>query len=157
MIQIYDAVVGDTTITANRSLYVDFTIPYTDLGVGTIVKDDNRRNMWWFLQPLDTRLWVATTCSFFVIGATIWLIEHPMNEEFQGPWHDVVGSVLWFSFSTLTFSHSNISFFPFLTFSNFPNWDSIRGVWLCILKLITKLNYMALINYLIIMTSRSNN
>ncbi|PWA57972.1 ionotropic glutamate receptor, metazoa [Artemisia annua] len=101
----YDAVVGDTTITANRSLYVDFTIPYTDLGVGTIAKKDNHRNMWWFMEPLDTRMWVTTTFSFFVIGATIWVIEYPTNKEFQGPWHRVVGNVLWFSFSTLTFSH----------------------------------------------------
>ncbi|XP_035844114.1 glutamate receptor 2.2 [Helianthus annuus] len=74
-LQNYDAVVGDTTITANRSLYVDFTIPYTDLGVGTVARDNhNQRKLWWFLEPLDTHMWVATTCSFFIIGATIWAI-----------------------------------------------------------------------------------
>ncbi|XP_076915998.1 glutamate receptor 1.2-like [Bidens hawaiensis] len=105
-IQNYDAVVGDTTITANRSLYVDFTIPYTDLGVGTVAKDyQNLRKIWWFLEPLDAHMWIATTFSFLVIGATIWFIEYPTNPAFQGPWQEVVGPVLWFSFSTLTFSH----------------------------------------------------
>ncbi|KAL8215117.1 hypothetical protein R6Q57_004566 [Mikania cordata] len=105
-LQKYDAVVGDTTITANRSLYVDFTIPYTDLGVGTVIKDDqNSRKIWWFLEPLDTYMWVVTTLSFFIIGATIWFLEHHHQDSaFRGPWHGVVGPVLWFSFSTLTFS-----------------------------------------------------
>ncbi|KAK1428544.1 hypothetical protein QVD17_17380 [Tagetes erecta] len=102
----YDAAVGDITITANRSLYVDFTISYTELGLGTVARDyQNQRKIWWFLEPLDTRMWVATACSFFIIGATIWLIEHPINPTFQGPWQQVVGHALWFSFSTLTFSH----------------------------------------------------
>ncbi|KAF5821964.1 putative periplasmic binding protein-like I [Helianthus annuus] len=108
-LQNYDAVVGDTTITANRSLYVDFTIPYTDLGVGTVARDNhNQRKLWWFLEPLDTHMWVATTCSFFIIGATIWVIEYPINTTFQGPWQEVVGNVLWFSFSTLTYSHTKL-------------------------------------------------
>nr|POE85277.1 glutamate receptor 2.1 [Quercus suber] len=36
-IQKYDAVVGDTTIVSNRSLYVDFTLPYTESGVSMVV------------------------------------------------------------------------------------------------------------------------
>ncbi|KAD3338448.1 hypothetical protein E3N88_33969 [Mikania micrantha] len=105
-LQKYDAVVGDTTITANRSLYVDFTIPYTELGVGTVIKDDqNSRKLWWFLEPLDTYMWVVTTLSFFIIAATIWFLEHHHQDSaFRGPWHGVVGPLLWFSFSTLTFS-----------------------------------------------------
>ncbi|CAK7354074.1 unnamed protein product [Dovyalis caffra] len=44
----YDAVVGDTTITANRSRYVDFTLPYTESGVWMIVpiKDERNKNAW---------------------------------------------------------------------------------------------------------------
>ncbi|KAG6428783.1 hypothetical protein SASPL_106820 [Salvia splendens] len=32
--------------------------------------------------------------------------EIPFNEEFQGPLHQQVGMILWFAFSTLTFSQS---------------------------------------------------
>ncbi|URE08206.1 hypothetical protein MUK42_04415 [Musa troglodytarum] len=35
--QKYDAVVGDVTIRANRSLYVDFTLPFTESGVSMVV------------------------------------------------------------------------------------------------------------------------
>ncbi|XP_034680224.1 glutamate receptor 2.2-like, partial [Vitis riparia] len=49
----YDAVVGDTTIVANRSKYVDFTLPYTESGVSMIVpiKDNKSKSAWVFLKP----------------------------------------------------------------------------------------------------------
>ncbi|XP_075669576.1 glutamate receptor 2.8-like isoform X2 [Castanea sativa] len=65
-IQKYDAVVGDTTIVANRSLYVDFTLPYTESGVSMVVlvKDDVRKNLWIFLKPLSLTLWLTTGVAF---------------------------------------------------------------------------------------------
>ncbi|XVE71310.1 hypothetical protein DITRI_Ditri10aG0141200 [Diplodiscus trichospermus] len=50
----YDAVVGDITIVANRSLSVDFILPYTEFGVSMIVsiRDKNEKNAWVFLKPL---------------------------------------------------------------------------------------------------------
>ncbi|KAK9911411.1 hypothetical protein M0R45_035322 [Rubus argutus] len=60
----FDAVVGDITITWNRSQYVDFTVPYTEL------------------------------------------VEHPTNTEFQGTPGKQIGTVLWFSFSTLVFAYT---------------------------------------------------
>ena len=42
-VQKCDALVGDITILASRSLYVDFTLPYTESGVSMIVPIiDNR-------------------------------------------------------------------------------------------------------------------
>ncbi|KAL4298271.1 hypothetical protein GQ457_12G019310 [Hibiscus cannabinus] len=42
----YDAVVGDVTIVANRSLFVDFTLPYTESGVSMLVpiRDNKKKN-----------------------------------------------------------------------------------------------------------------
>ncbi|KAK9282348.1 hypothetical protein L1049_005265 [Liquidambar formosana] len=111
----YDAAVGDFTITANRSSYVDFTLPFTDLGVGMIVRND-RRNMWIFLKPLTAGLWATSACFFILMGIVVWMIEHPINEEFQGPPSQQIGVIFWFAFSTLVFAHrerllSNISRF----------------------------------------------
>uniref|UniRef100_A0A2N9IMB7 Glutamate receptor n=1 Tax=Fagus sylvatica TaxID=28930 RepID=A0A2N9IMB7_FAGSY len=55
----FDAVVGDTTIVANRSSYVDFTLPYSESGVSMVVsmKDNEKKNMWIFLKPLSWDLW----------------------------------------------------------------------------------------------------
>ncbi|XP_073014438.1 glutamate receptor 2.9-like [Typha latifolia] len=103
----FDAVVGDVTIRANRSLYVDFTLPYTESGVSMLVpiKDKSHKDAWTFLQPFSTGLWLATGASFVFTGLVVWFIEHRTNEEFRGPPLQQFGSVFYFSFSTLVFSH----------------------------------------------------
>ncbi|RVW72750.1 Glutamate receptor 2.7 [Vitis vinifera] len=105
-LQKYDAVVGDTTILANRSLYVDFTLPYTESGVSMIVPivDRRRKNAWVFLKPLTWDLWVTSSCLFVFIGFVIWVLEHRVNKDFRGPRSHQVGTIFWFSFSTLVFA-----------------------------------------------------
>ncbi|KAK6158686.1 hypothetical protein DH2020_006000 [Rehmannia glutinosa] len=103
----FDAVVGDITIIANRSQYVDFTLPYTESGVSMVVpiKDDKSKNAWIFLRPLTWELWLTSFCSFIFIGFLIWILEHRTNEDFRGPpWHQV-GMIFWFAFSTMVFAH----------------------------------------------------
>ncbi|XP_030950058.1 glutamate receptor 2.8-like [Quercus lobata] len=105
--QRYDAVVGDITIVANRSLYVDFTLPYSESGVSMVVlvKDDDNKNLWIFLRPLSLNLWLTTSVAFIFTGLVIWVLEHRVNTEFRGPPEQQLGLILWFSFSTLTFAH----------------------------------------------------
>jgi len=108
MMQKVDAVIGDTTITANRSSYVDFTLPYLESGVAMVVaiKDDERRNMWIFLKPLSWNLWLTTCVAFISTGFVVWLLEHRTNEEFRGRRRQQLSMIFWFSFSTLVFAHS---------------------------------------------------
>lgn len=108
--QKYDAVVGDTTIVADRSSYVDFTLPYSESGVSMVVlvKDNERNNFWVFLKPLSLDLWLATFGAFLFTGLVIWVLEHRINSEFRGPLEQQLGTIFWFSFSTLVFAHSNI-------------------------------------------------
>ncbi|KAL4558534.1 hypothetical protein LXL04_036735 [Taraxacum kok-saghyz] len=111
----YDGAVGDITITSNRSLYVDFTLPFTDLGIGTIARN-SKKSMWIFLYPLSADLWITSSCFFLFLGFVIWFIEHRSNEEFQGSTSQQIGTILWFAFSTLVYAHreklqSNISRF----------------------------------------------
>ncbi|PON89450.1 Ionotropic glutamate receptor [Trema orientale] len=103
----FDAVVGDTTITANRSLYVDFTLPYTESGVSMIVpvRDTRSKNAWVFLKPLTRDLWVTSACFFVFIGFVVWVLEHRINEDFRGPASYQIGTSFWFSFSTMVFAH----------------------------------------------------
>lgn len=106
--QNYDAVVGDTTILANRSWFVDFTLPYTDSGVSMVVsiKDNKEKHAWAFLTPLTWDLWVTSACFFVFIGFVIWVLEHRINEDFRGPLEHQVGTSFWFSFSTMVFAQS---------------------------------------------------
>ncbi|XP_058226988.1 glutamate receptor 2.7-like isoform X2 [Rhododendron vialii] len=114
----YDAVVGDITIVSNRSGFVDFTLPYTESGVAMVVpfEDDDRKNAWIFMKPLNSDLWLTTGVFFVFTGFVVWAFEHRVNEEFRGPPSKQVGMIFWFSFSTLVFAHkekliSNLSRF----------------------------------------------
>ncbi|KAK8918561.1 Glutamate receptor 2.8 [Platanthera zijinensis] len=106
-LQNYDAVVGDVTIVANRSLYVDFTLPYTESGVSMLVpvNDNLQKGPWAFLDPLTTDLWAASGVFFIFTGFVVWLLEHRINKEFRGAPSEQLGTVLYFSFSTLVFAH----------------------------------------------------
>ncbi|XP_058102141.1 glutamate receptor 2.7-like [Magnolia sinica] len=117
-LQKYDAVVADTTIIANRSKHVDFTLPYTESGVSMLVpiKDDKSKNAWIFLKPLSRNLWLTSTAAFVVTGFVVWVLEHRINDDFRGPPAHQIGVMFWFSFSTLVFAHkekvvSNLSRF----------------------------------------------
>ncbi|GLT47983.1 hypothetical protein SLA2020_216290 [Shorea laevis] len=114
----YDAAVGDISIIANRSLYVDFTLPYIESDVVMVVpiKNNSNRNALVFLEPLTGDLWVTSTCFFVFIGFVIWVLEHRISEDFRGPPSHQVGTSLWFSFAILVFAHrervvSNLSRF----------------------------------------------
>ncbi|XVF81322.1 hypothetical protein PTKIN_Ptkin15bG0146800 [Pterospermum kingtungense] len=69
-----DAVVGDMTITASRSLYVDFTMSYTDIGVGIVAPNQNK-DMWIIFKPLTPQLWLAIAGFLILSRLVIWLIE----------------------------------------------------------------------------------
>ncbi|PIA55342.1 hypothetical protein AQUCO_00800233v1 [Aquilegia coerulea] len=106
-IQKFDGVVGDITIVANRSLLVDFTLPFTESGVSMVVpiKNDHRKNAWIFLKPLTGDLWLTTGAFFILTGFVVWVLEHRINEEFRGKLTEQVGIIFYFSFSTLVFAH----------------------------------------------------
>ncbi|KAG5225116.1 glutamate receptor [Salix suchowensis] len=102
----FDAVVGDMTIVFNRSLYIDFTLPYTESGVNMIVPiaDNNSKNAWVFMKPLTWDLWVSTLVLFVFIGFVVWVLEHRVNEDFRGSASNQAGASFWFSFSTMVFA-----------------------------------------------------
>ncbi|KAF7830389.1 glutamate receptor 2.8-like [Senna tora] len=70
----FDAVVGDLTITFERSLYVDFTFPFTQSGATFMVptKETNKSKAWVFLKPLTWQLWLTSGCFFVFIGFVVW-------------------------------------------------------------------------------------
>ncbi|KAK3437317.1 hypothetical protein EUGRSUZ_C01857 [Eucalyptus grandis] len=141
--QKYDAVVGDTTILANRSLYVDFTIPYAESGVAMLVpyKDNKSKKAWVFLKPLTWDLWLATGCFFVFIALVVWILEHRINEDFRGPATHQVGTSLWFSFSTMVFAQRE------RPFSNLTRFVVI--VWVFVVLILTQ-SYTASLSSLLV-------
>ncbi|KAJ9565105.1 hypothetical protein OSB04_001071 [Centaurea solstitialis] len=101
----FDAAIGDISIIANRSLYVDFTLPYTNLGLATLSRNADA-SMWIFLEPLSSNLWLVSACFFILLALVIWILEHRTNQEFQGSRGEQLGKTIWFAFSTLVYAHS---------------------------------------------------
>ena len=110
--QKFDAVIGDTTIVANRSSYVDFTLPYSESGVSMVVlmKDTEKKNMWIFLKPLSWDLWLAIGATSIFTGLVTWVLEHHVNTKFRGPLEQQIGTIFLFSFAMLTSIYSKFSF-----------------------------------------------
>lgn len=106
-LQELDGVVGDITILANRSKYVDFTLPYSDTGVAMLVPvtRDARKNAWIFLQPLTANLWLGSFAFLCFTGFTVWFLEHRISADFRGPISQQFGTMLYFAFSMLVFAH----------------------------------------------------
>eukprot|EP00262_Sarcandra_glabra_P005182 TRINITY_DN16532_c0_g1_i1.p1 TRINITY_DN16532_c0_g1~~TRINITY_DN16532_c0_g1_i1.p1 ORF type:complete len:633 (+),score=38.08 TRINITY_DN16532_c0_g1_i1:64-1962(+) len=104
----FDAVVGDTTILANRSQYVEFTQPYIESALSMVVLTESKdsRKAWMFMKPFTTPLWVVTGTIFVYTGIVVWVLEHRENPDFRGPWPSQIGTLIWFTFSTLFFAHS---------------------------------------------------
>lgn len=109
--QEFDAAVGDISIVANRSLYVDFTLPYMESGrVSMIVPitDVESKKAWVFLKPLTWDLWVTSLVFFVFIGFVVWVLEHRINQDFRGSPSHQISTSFWFSFSTMVFAQSNL-------------------------------------------------
>ncbi|XP_050366534.1 glutamate receptor 2.8-like [Argentina anserina] len=132
----FDAVVGDTTIRPDRSLYVDFTMPYSESGVAMAVPVINlkSKHVLAFLKPWTLDLWL-TICFFFIyIGFVVWVLEHRINKDFRGPLLHQVGTSLWFSCSTVVFAHRE------RVVSNLARFVMI--IWLFVVLILT-INYTA--------------
>ncbi|KAH1130872.1 hypothetical protein J1N35_002250 [Gossypium stocksii] len=75
-LQKYDAAVGDITITANRSLYVDFTLSFTDMGIGMVSRltPKESQNLWIFLKPLTPGEKLSSNLSRSVVVLWVFVV-----------------------------------------------------------------------------------
>ncbi|KAI3823964.1 hypothetical protein L1987_05413 [Smallanthus sonchifolius] len=111
----YDAVVGDVTILASRSRYVEFAHPFIESGYSMVVPvKSETQKAWKFMKPFTIEMWLATLCILLYTMFVVWFMEHQVNREFRGPWNDQLGTALWFTFSSLFFSHSKYYIFALL-------------------------------------------
>ncbi|XP_047342747.1 glutamate receptor 2.8-like [Impatiens glandulifera] len=107
-LQNFDAAVGDITITANRSKYVDFTLPYAEGGISMIVPItyEDMNNKWIFFKPLKKELWLTSIALAIGTGFVVWLLEHRINTAFRGPPSHHAGMILYFPCTSLVFANS---------------------------------------------------
>lgn len=99
-----DAVVGDMTITANRSQQVEFTQPFLDSSLVAIVrlKDESFiGSALIFMKPFSDQLWLLIAAFFVCGGLAIYFLERRKNSPIQrSPSSSRFGAILMYSFST---------------------------------------------------------
>ncbi|KAH7851841.1 hypothetical protein Vadar_017175 [Vaccinium darrowii] len=132
---VYDAAIGDIAIITNRTRMADFTQPYIESGL-VIVAPVRKSNShaWAFLRPFTWRMWTVTGVFFIGVGAVVWILEHRINDDFRGPPRRQIFTTLWFSFSTMFFSHRENTVTPL--------GRMVLIIWLFVV-LIIKSNYTA--------------
>ncbi|XP_073064123.1 glutamate receptor 2.2-like [Primulina eburnea] len=74
----YDAALGDITITANRSIYADFTLPYAEGGLTSVVpiEYEDENGILTFVQPLTKELWLMTALFYTSTALAVWILAH---------------------------------------------------------------------------------
>jgi len=94
--QVVDAVVGDITITTNRTRIVDFTQPYSESGLVVVAPIKKlKTSPWAFLRPFTPMMWLVTGVLFFVVGAVVWIVERCFNDDFRGPARRQFVTIIW--------------------------------------------------------------
>ncbi|XXG61473.1 hypothetical protein AAC387_Pa05g0076 [Persea americana] len=99
----FDAVVGDVSIVANRTQYVDFSRHYTVMGVRMVVLEKPEAgNAWMFVKPFTKSMWALTIAIFLYNGLIVWLIEKAGDEELKSSsLSSQFGSLVWLSVTAL--------------------------------------------------------
>ncbi|GAB4827038.1 hypothetical protein Ancab_033919 [Ancistrocladus abbreviatus] len=101
-----DAIVGDVTILANRTDYIEFTQPFAESGLSLVLPDKSSPSRGWiFLRPFRVDLWLLTFAMLMYTALIVWFLEHKDNPEFRGSWKEQISAALYFIFNSLFFSH----------------------------------------------------
>ncbi|KAK4483446.1 hypothetical protein RD792_010633 [Penstemon davidsonii] len=96
----YDAALGDITITASRSIYADFTLPYAEGGVTSIVPImyEDVNDVWTFMQPLTKELWLTTATFYIFTALAIWILGTKIITTNRDEPGQHVGMICYFPF-----------------------------------------------------------
>ncbi len=101
----YDLAVGPISMTDERSLIVDFTVPYYVAHVGVVSRDDSI-SIWGVIKPfLSNTFIIAAGTLFFVLflfANILWLVERRENELIPDTWLHGVGAGIWLALVTFT-------------------------------------------------------
>ncbi|KAG1330310.1 putative glutamate receptor 2.2 [Cocos nucifera] len=103
-----DAVVGDVTILAERSVNVAFTEPFLGSGLSMLVRVKPDHKTLLLTKPFSKPVWVLIFSTLIYTGIVIWYFEHQTNPEFHGPWWTQLGATLWLMFSSIFNAHGRL-------------------------------------------------
>ena len=108
--KIFDGVVADTAIIANRCTYAEFSQPYADSGLQMLIyfKPKKLERAWLFIKPFTPVMWIFTVVTNIYNGFVIWWIERDSHPELRtGSLSNQVGTMLSLAFRTLFSQQGN--------------------------------------------------
>ncbi|XP_006354879.1 glutamate receptor 2.9-like [Solanum tuberosum] len=127
-----DAAVGDTEILPDRYELAEFSQPYIDSGLVMVVTERPRLKKTHFIviKAFKLKLWMLLAVMSMSTGVVIWLNEYVNdNPDFSGSFPQLIGSMLWFSVTVLSFSQRE------LIRSNLSRL--VLTTWLCVVVIVT--------------------
>jgi ABC-type amino acid transport substrate-binding protein len=116
-----DLGIADMSITYERKTAVDFTAPFMNLGIGILYKKPEQKEteLFSFLDPFDTTVWLCTGLSFISTSLLIFFVSrinsddwepvHPCNqepEEVESIWNFM--NCVWLSMGSIMGQGSDI-------------------------------------------------
>ncbi|XP_055835599.1 glutamate receptor 2.9-like [Solanum dulcamara] len=127
-----DAAVGDTEIMPDRYERAEFSQPYIDSGLVMVVTERPgfKKAHFIVIKAFKLKLWILLAVMSMSTGVVIWLNEYVNdNPDFSGSFPQLIGSMLWFSVTVLSFSQresikSNLS-------------RLVLTTWLCVVVVVT--------------------
>lgn len=106
--EVFDAVVGDITILAERLENATFTMPFLPSALSRVVRLKPERTPWMLTKPFTNAVWLLIVAALVYNCFCIWYLEHRRNPDFDGPWWNQVGAALWLIFSSIFFANGSL-------------------------------------------------
>ncbi|CAF3561467.1 unnamed protein product [Rotaria sp. Silwood1] len=101
---VYDIVIGDVTVTAERRELVDFSSSIYDDSLRILIRKTGNVNidLFSFLKPFSRNLWLLLLGTLIYSGILVFIIERQNNEALQN--RSILSQIsmsLWYSFGTV--------------------------------------------------------
>ncbi|KAL2923446.1 Glutamate receptor 3.3 [Bienertia sinuspersici] len=122
---------------------VDFTQPFASSGLVVVAPFKKLHSgLWPFLELFSPLLLAVIVVLFITIYVVVWILEHMINDGFRGSPTRQFITILWFSFSTLTFSHNKPS--------QISMQENTHLIWLFVVLILTSSYNASLTSTLIV-------
>ncbi|KAK6258525.1 hypothetical protein SCA6_012999 [Theobroma cacao] len=120
----FDAAVGLTVITEERSQLVEFSYPYLEVGPVIVMRKDIELNqVFSFMSPFTDEMWLTLALMTVFTAFVICLVERRTGNESGGNLPSrQVGAFFWFSFATLFYGGHRESARSSLTYFVLAPW-----------------------------------
>ncbi|XP_071716541.1 glutamate receptor 2.7-like isoform X2 [Rutidosis leptorrhynchoides] len=110
----FDMVVGDVSIVSRRYEYVEFTHPYTEIGLVMVVPAASYHGQWLFVKPFTLGMWALTIMVNVYTGLVVWVIERKHSPELHGSAFNQTRILLSLAFTRMFLTngdelHSNLT------------------------------------------------